>query len=48
MIEKKQETVCSDYIFEREFLARISVTELIDRMIQSHISHTFEQEDGTA
>lgn len=32
----KQKTVCQDYTVEREFLARINVTELISRIIQNH------------
>lgn len=44
MSEEKQEKGCHNYIVEREFLNRISVTELISRIIQSHSAHILRKE----
>lgn len=35
MKDGKQETIC--YTIEREFLAKITVAELINRIIQPHV-----------
>jgi len=38
----KQETI--HYTIEREFLAKITVTELVNRIIQTHIKEQAEKE----
>lgn len=41
----KQET--TRYTIEREFLAKITVTELVNRMIQTHTKNQSEKEAAT-
>lgn len=38
----RQETIC--YTIEREFLAKITVAELVNRIIQTHIKEQTEKE----
>lgn len=43
---KKQEVM--NYTVEREFLARITVTELVSRIIQVHVKANTKNEGATA
>lgn len=45
MQDEKRETIC--YIIEREFLTEITIAELMNRIIQSHMKNDEMQQKET-